>query len=216
MKTETIKLSASRLGSYIECPACFWRDYYKKLPPTSPLPGVLNRMDALTKEYYDRFRNAIPPSIKGKIREKLVDDKTAEILRKGIKFFDSQINAVFSGKMDDCLIDSKGRLVPIDNKTAKPSDDWRACYQLQLDGYTLLLQKNKYKTADYGYVIYYTPEKGDPQKGIIFNVEVEKLKMHPKHALDIFREAVKLLRRPTPPRYHRDCEMCKFLGSLEG
>jgi len=212
MEKELVKLSPSKLGSFLECPACFWRGYHKKLPPTFPLPGILNRMDALTKVYYDSYRNKIPPSIQGQVKEKLVDAKTAEILRKGIRYTDEKLNAVLSGKMDDCLIDQKGDLVPLDNKTASPSnEELLNIYKLQLDAYTFILQKNGYKTADHGYLIYYVPESGTPDKGIIFNATAKRLEMHPGRILKIFRDAVELVRKPNPPKSHKDCEMCEWL-----
>lgn len=213
---ELVKLSPSKLGSFLECPACFWREYHKKLPPTFPLPGILNRMDALTKDYYDKYRNGIPPSIKGHVKEKLVDASTAEKLRTGIKYFDPSLNAVLSGKMDDCLIDSKGSLVPLDNKTASPSnEEMLKIYQLQLDAYTFILQKNGYKTADHGYLIYYVPESGTPDKGIIFNATVKRLEMKPNRVLKIFKDAVALVRKPRAPKAHGECEMCEWLREFE-
>jgi len=189
-----IKLSQSRLSTFIECPRCFWMDMHGKLPPTSPLPGILNRMDAIMKGYYDNYRNRLPPTLKGKVHGKLVNSKICEMLRNKIRFEDKKLNAILSGKFDDCLVDSRGRYIPIDNKTAKPNEEWKAAYQLQLDVYTLLLQLNNFKTAGYGYLAYYMAEKGDPVKGVIFKTEIVKLKTNPARALRVFREAVKLSR----------------------
>lgn len=172
-------------------------------------------MDRLEKEYYDHYRNSIPPSLKGLIKENLVDAKTAEILRKGIRYFDAELSAELRGKMDDCLIDSKGNLVPLDNKTANPENEELVnIYQLQLDSYTFLLQQNGYKTAEHGYLIYYTPEAGNPHKGIIFRTDVKRLQMHPKRIFKVFRDAVKLLRKPSPPKFHKDCKMCEWLRQI--
>lgn len=209
---QLIKLSPSRLGSFLECPTCFWREYHKQLPPSFPLPGILNRMDRLTKDYYDNYRNKIPPSIKGQVKEKLVDGKTANILRQGIRYFDEDLNAVLSGKMDDCLIDLRGRLVPLDNKTASPSNEELVrIYKMQLDAYTFILKKNGYDTADHGYLIYYVPEKGTPDKGIIFKATVKKLEMNPGRIPKIFKDAVNLVRKQKPPRFHKECEMCEWI-----
>ena len=78
---ELIKLSASMIGGYLGCPACFWRDYH--YPQKFHLPGVLNRMDKLEKDYYDRHRGQTPPILRSQIKEKLVDIETAQKLRKG-------------------------------------------------------------------------------------------------------------------------------------
>lgn len=210
---ELVKMSASSLGSALKCPACFWRDY--NFPKEFRLPGILNKMDRLEKDYYDKYRNEIPPALRGKIKEKLVDMKTAEKLRTGLKYFDKELNAVLSGKMDDCFINSKGNLVPMDNKTASPkSEEFLQTYQLQLDTYTFLLQKHKYKTANYGYLIYYTPESGTPDEGVIFNAEPKKLTMHPREVMKVFRYAVNLVRKSKAPKSHKDCETCQWLKAL--
>jgi hypothetical protein len=175
-------------------------------------------MDALTKVYYDDYRGKIPPSIKGQITEKLVDAETAEILRGWIKYSDEKLNAVLLGKMDDCMIDSKGRLVPIDNKTASPSNEsLMEIYQVQLDAYTYILQKNGYKTADYVYLIYYVPVKGTPDKGIIFEATVKKIELKPGRIPKLFADAVELVRQKAPPKMHKDCEceMCKWMEGEE-
>ena len=215
-KRETVKLSASMLGAALGCPACFWRDY--NFPLEFHLPGVLGKMDRLEKEYYDKYRNKTPPILRGLIKEKLVDAKMADKLRKGLKYFDGELNAVLSGKMDDCFVNSRGYLVPMDNKTATPKDEkedkFLQTYQTQLDTYTFLLQKHGYKTTDYGYLIYYTPESGTPDKGIIFRAEPKRLSMHPKSAIKVFKYAVNLVRRPKMPGSHKDCETCLWLKAL--
>jgi hypothetical protein len=120
--------------------------------------------------------------------------------------------------MDDCMIDSKGRLVPIDNKTASPSNEsLMEIYQVQLDAYAFLLQKNGNKVADYGYLIYYVPEKGTPDKGVIFKATVKKIQLNPERIQKIMADAVALVRKATPPKMHKDCEceMCKWIGEEE-
>jgi hypothetical protein len=105
----------------------------------------------------------------------------------------------------------------MDNKTASPSDEeFLKMYQIQLDSYALLLQKHGYRITNYGYLVYYIPEKGTPDKGIIFRAEIRKLKIHPQRALKVFKAAVKLLKRPRPLKSHKDCEMCAWLKSIEG
>ena len=215
MEKEVIKLSASMIGGYLGCPACFWRDYH--YPKEFRLPGVLNKMDKLEKDYYDRHRDKTPPILKSQIKEKLVDMETAQKLRTGLIFFDEKLNAQFKGKMDDCFIDKKGNLVPMDNKTAAMKDnEFQKMYQLQLDSYTFLLQKHGYKVANYGYLIYYTPESGTPDKGIIFKAEAKRMDMNPRRALKVFRQAVSLLRSKRAPHAHKDCETCKWIKAIEG
>jgi len=212
---EIIKLSASMIGGYLGCPACFWRDYH--YPQEFHLPGVLNRMDKLEKDYYDRHRNQTPPILKGQIKEKLVDLDTAQKLRKGMLFFDEKLNAQFKGKMDDCFIDSKGVFVVMDNKTASPSaEEFLKMYQLQLDSYAFLLKKHGFKVANYGYLVYYVPESGDPDKGIIFKAEAKRMQLSSQRALKTFNAAVKLLRRRSAPKAHKDCEECRWIKTIEG
>ena len=203
------------IGGFLSCPACFWRDYH--YPQEFHLPGVLGRMDKLEKDYYDRFRNQTPPILKSQIKERLVSREMAEKLRKGLVYFDNKLNAQFKGKMDDCFIDEKGNLVPMDNKTAAMKDnEFLIGYQLQLDSYTFLLQKHGFKTAKYGYLVYYTPESGSPDKGIIFKAETKRMEMHPQRALKVFRDAVRLLRRKSAPKAHKECEVCEWISEIGG
>jgi len=210
---EIIKLSASMIGGILGCPACFWRDYHH--PQEFHLPGILGRMDRIEKEYYDKFRNEVPPILKGKVRERLVDMETAEKFREGIVYFDEKLNAQFKGKMDDCFIDEKEVMIVMDNKTASPSDgEFLKMYQLQLDSYAFLLKNKGYKVADYGYLIYYIPESGDPQKGVIFRAEAVKLDIDTERVPGLFKKAVELLRMPKQPTSHKDCEECKWIMEI--
>jgi hypothetical protein len=214
-KTETIKLSASMIGGFLECKACFYRDYHH--PQEFHLPGILNKMDRMEKDYYDCYRNKCPPILKGKIKEKLVNKEMVEKLRKGVIYFDEKLDAQFKGKMDDCFIDNKGNLVVMDNKTAAMKDnEFLIHYQLQLDSYAFLLKQAGYKVADYGYLVYYTPESGNPKDGIIFKVDVLRLKMNPQRALKVFHDAVRLLRKPSAPKGHEDCMTCKWIMEERG
>lgn len=213
LKQETIKLSPSKLGAFLECPACFWRDYHGKSPPSFPPAGILNRMDRITKNYYDKYRNKIPPILAGKIKEKLVDKETAEKLRDYLHYFDEEFDIELKGKMDDCFIDEDCSLVPMDNKTASPgNEDMLKIYQIQLDAYSFLLKNNNYKTADHGYLVYYIAEKGDPENGVIFRAEIKKLEMHPEKISALLREIADVLRKPNQPKSHGDCEMCEWIS----
>ncbi|MEM4254619.1 MAG: PD-(D/E)XK nuclease family protein [Candidatus Woesearchaeota archaeon] len=212
---DVIKLSPSKLGSFLQCPACFWRDYHKKMPPSFPMPGILIRMDSLTKNYYDSYRNSLPPSLKG-LPETLVDKQTADKIRHWLSYKDPNTNAELRGKMDDCLINKKGELVPIDNKTASPKEgELLQLYQIQLDAYAFLLQKNNYKTANYGYLIYYTADSGTPDKGIIFKTETRKLELNPNRIPKILSDAAAVLKQSKPPKNHKDCEMCDWFSHFE-
>jgi hypothetical protein len=211
-----IYFSPSKLGRFLECKACFWRDYYRKNPPGFPLPSILNRMDLITKEYYDGFRDSLPPILEDKLEGLvLVSGKEAEIFRNGIIYRDLKNNFELSGKLDDCLIDSSKKYSPLDNKTATPGNDsLLKIYQMQLDCYAFLLNQNDFPASNQGFLIYYVATSGNPQKGVIFKPEVKKLELNPERIPSVLLEASLMLKARNIPEAKTGCKMCSYVEQL--
>ena len=176
-------------------------------------------LDAVHKRYYDKYREqGIPPLLKGKFPFKLVDSKLAEKVRSGVYFKDEKLNAILWGKMDDCFVDKKGRLVVIDNKTStssEPNAEYEEGYKFQLDTYAFLLIKNGFKVHPDAFLIYYFPEKeGDFNKGVKFTAHPKKIKLDPDRIQGFFEKAVKVARRSKAPARHEECDMCIWLEGM--
>jgi len=224
-KITSIRLSPSRLNLFLECPLCFWLEHQGIHRPKSIFPSLPSGMDLVIKRYFDTYRvkDELPPEIEGKVVGKLLrDEKLLGDWRnnfKGIKFFDEQSNATLFGAIDDCLIekDKKGEffMIPVDFKTRgfalKP--DSTSYYQNQLDCYTLLIERNGYKCADFAYLIYFIPNELKKDGIVQFDIKIEKISVDPSHALKIFRTAVEVLRGPKPPR-HSKCTYCAWADEL--
>ena len=219
-EVKPLKLSRSKLDAFLHCQRCFWLEVHGKAPPIDMAMGVYNVLDSIQKRYYDRYRNdGLPPLLKDKIPLKLADANLVEKLRSGVSFDDEKLKAVLWGKMDDCFVDGKGRLVVMDNKTSSsgPNEEYEEGYRFQLDVYGYLLMKNGFKVAPYGYLVYYIPDKeSDFNNGIKFKVETRKFKLDANRILDIFRRAVETAREKKPPARHEECEMCIWMHEMDG
>ena len=215
-----IRLSPTTgLGLFRECPKCFWIHYNKNVKrPQSIFPSLPGGMDLKIKDYFDKYRDSMPPEIKGKVPGKLVPDK--DLLDKwrnwrvGLSYFDKKRDAQLSGALDDCLL-VNNKYIPLDYKTrgfAPKEGQSEQYYQTQLDVYSFLLSENGYKTGDFAYLIYYYPEKVSKNGLVYFNVEPVKVSTDLKRAKKLFEDAVDFLKGPEPAE-HTSCLYCDWLSA---
>jgi CRISPR/Cas system-associated exonuclease Cas4 (RecB family) len=217
---KSIRLSASSLGLYLECPRCFWLEQVARIHrPSGPFPSLPGGMDNVIKKYFDRYRSdaasGLPPEIMGRVPGKLLQD--AELLRKwrnwrtGLVYDDPKNNAILIGALDDCLVDEDGAYIPLDYKTRgyPLKEDSTSYYQHQLDAYTFLLSENGYKTNGTAYLVYYHPLEASEGGMVRFEVTVKMVKTDKDRAKKLFNDAVSVLRSDIPPR-HSACEFCSF------
>jgi hypothetical protein len=216
-----IKLSPSSLNAFRTCARCFWMNVHGKGVPSGPFPSLPGGIDIILKAYYDKHRaKGLPPILKGKLDARLVDQATAERIRKYIYWNDEQTGASLRGKMDDCFVDEKDALVVMDNKTRgfplkEESSDLDDIYAFQLDCYAFILKQNGHKVSDVGYLAYYIPEHTDDiEKGIRFGVHLKKLKLNPERVPEVFRDAVATARKTHPPKEHEECELCHWIAAM--
>src|SRR3989344_5849199 len=134
-KDGRIWLSHTGLESLNRCPRCFWLQYKKKIyQPEGIQSRLANRFDAVLKSYCNIYRPTgdLPPlfedHIKGKLKNPLENAYFSKINdRYG-----------FYGKLDECVVNENGELVPVDFKTS--SSDPREkeilpAYQNQIEDY---------------------------------------------------------------------------------
>ncbi len=207
-------LSPSSLNIFRDCPRCFWLQMnYDIRRPRGAFPSIASGLDRVIKEYFDTYREqgTLPPLLKGKIEGKLIPQ-----LPKKLYFNDTSKNASLMGMLDECLIMQGNMYVPLDYKTrgSLPSNVHPA-YQLQMDMYTLLLEKNNYKTNSLAYLMYFVPGFGKLHEGIPFNIKMMEVKTSIERALEIFHEALDLLKQQTPPGPSDNCEYCNWVKQLK-
>jgi hypothetical protein len=215
----TIKLSPSSMNLIEECPRCFWLQVVKKISrPSGAFPSLPSGVDRMLKEHFDRFRdnNELPPEIKESDCKdcKLFDDK--EKLRvwrnnlKGLEYYDKENDVLLHGAVDNILIKGK-KLIVLDYKTRgfALKEDTHHHYQDQLDIYNFLLRKNGYETEDYAYLLFYMPEMVLETGEFKFKNELIKMKVNVKHAEELFKRAVSIIKGEIPDK-GKDCVFCNW------
>ena len=208
------KLSPSSLGLMKECPRCFWLTQHKVWKrPDSIFPSLPNGMDRILKEHFDNFmkRGKLPPELCNDDCDgmKLFDDveklKEWRDNKRGIRFTDNEGNILF-GAVDNILVHGK-KLIVLDYKTRGYAlkEDTHEYYHDQIDIYNFLLVKNGYDAEDYGFLLFYYPDKVLETGEIIFENKLVKLKVNFKNGENIFAKGLKLLNGECP---EERCEWC--------
>lgn len=214
MSEKQIRLSPSKLNLFRDCPRCFWLSVVKGIDqPRGPMPTILIGLDSVIKNYFQRYREKgeLPPIIQGRIEGKLVKKPLSFI-----KFADSSINAIMSGKLDECIILKGGLYAPLDHKSGgRFVEAVHPAFQMQMDSYTFLLESNGYPIAGKAYLVYYFPTDGELHNGFPFEVDIKEVETDPSRALDLFRKAVEIARAPSPPPNGKRCAFCRWRESLD-
>ena len=224
-----INLSPNSLNLYLECPHCFWLDKNLGVRRPPPYPYALNSaVDALLKEEFDAYRakNLHHPLLaENNIKARLFQNQ--KLLNQwrnnfaGIRFFDTDLQATLFGAVDDVLeFDDPSaisrqakKIAPLDYKsTGSSAVKIYDRFQLQLDTYTFLMEKNGFQATRKGYLAFYVVDKS---KGFIdrlpFRKEILEIETNPSDIYEIFKEAVAVLRQPSPPQHSSDCLFGKWL-----
>lgn len=201
------KLSPSSLNLFIECKLCFYLAVKEGIRrPSVPFPSITSGLDSVIKKYFDshRKKGQLPPFLEGRINGKLID-----FLPKTLKF--SSRGNILYGKLDECVELFSGDFAPLDHKTrASSPEEIHPSFQLQMDIYTLLLEKNGYKTKRVAYLVYYFPIPGELHRGFPFEIEVKEISTNPEEAEKIFYEAIDCLSEKVPLS-NENCEYCKWV-----
>ena len=221
MNNKPIKLSPSSLNLYLECPHCFWLEKRRGIKRPPPYPYALNMaVDVLLKEEIDRYRAENKPHpliLAHKIPAKLFSNQN--LLNQwrsnfaGLRYFDSELEATIFGAVDDVLEFEDGKLAPMDYKsTGSAVATIYDRFQLQMDIYTYLLEKNGFLTPRKGYLAFYIVDKGNGfGDRLPFRKELHEIDTNPSDVPEIFKEAVALLRREMPPPHSPDCKYGQWM-----
>lgn len=216
MNNKPLQLSPNSLNLYYECPLCFWLEKRMGIRRPQPYPYALNAaVDLLLKEEFDRYRKKkelhpllIAYNVPAKLfaNQKLLDEWRSNL--KGIRYYDASLDATLFGAVDDILEFSEGKLAPMDYKsTGSKTANVYDRFQLQMDIYTFLLEKNGYKTLRKGVLAFYVVDK---ESGFLdrlpFKKEIQVIDTDPSYIQKLFSEAVALLRKEAPPSHSSDCQ----------
>ncbi|MDD5565811.1 MAG: PD-(D/E)XK nuclease family protein [Candidatus Omnitrophica bacterium] len=211
-----IKLSPSSLNLFLDCPRCFWLYVNKGVKrPGPPVATITSGLDRVVKEYFNLFRSTqgLPPFLEGKVPGKLM----ARLPYRGwFEFTDESNDAKLGGYLDECIEVEKGFYAALDHKTrGSVPDTVHEAYQLQMDVYTFLLEKNQLPTHRKAYLVYYIPQKMLPKGEFQFETSVKEITTDPGRAQEVFRRAVALLHGPVPAAGD-ECEFCKWALTTVG
>ena len=203
-------LSASSIESSKRCPRCFWLQFHKGIrQPEGIVSRLANRFDGVIKKYFDLYRTdgTIPPIVAGQVEGRLQNPFQEKY------FYHYSNNYGLWGKLDECLVTSKGTYTPVDHKTSSSDPNQREmipAYQTQLDIYSLLLEKNHHPTTGIGHLIYFYPADGtDLHNGFPMQVTVKTLRTNPQNALTEMLRAMQVLegKMPLPSK---TCPFCNW------
>lgn len=224
MDNKLIKLSPNSLNLYYECPLCFWLEKRQGIRRPQPYPYALNMaVDLLLKEEFDQYRKKKelhPLLVAHNIPAKLFPDQ--KLLDKwrsnfeGIRFYDAENDATLFGAVDDILEFTDGKLAPLDYKsTGSKVPTIYDRFQLQMDVYTYLLEKNGYKTLRKGCLAFYVVDKENGFKDKLpFKKEIQMIDTDPSYVQKVFAEAVAVLRADKPKAHSSDCQYGKWLEGI--
>lgn len=225
MSAKVIQLSPNSLNLYLECPHCFWLDKNLGIKRPPPYPYALNSaVDALLKEEFDTYRkNKIPHpllkenGIKAHLfsNQKLLNQWRNNLA--GIRYFDEELQATLFGAVDDVLEFEDGKIAPLDYKsTGSSAANVYDRFQLQLDTYAFLMEKNGYEVEKKGYLAFYIVDKS---KGFIdrlpFRKEIVEVEINPQDVNEIFKDAVVILKKSAPPLHGQDCQFKKWMDGAK-
>ena len=221
MSNTSVQLSPSSLNLYLECPHCFWLEKKRGIKRPPPYPYALNMaVDILLKEEFDKYRAENKPHpllLAHKIPAKLFSNQS--LLNQwrsnfaGLRYYDSELGATIFGAVDDILEFPDGKLAPMDYKsTGSAVATIYDRFQLQMDVYTYLLEKNGFLTPRKGYLAFYIVDKGNGfGDRLPFRKELHEIDTNPSDVPELFGEAVMLLRRETPPPHSQDCRYGQWI-----
>ncbi len=211
-----IQLSPNSLNLYLECPLCFWLEKKHGIRQPPPYPYALNTaVDVLLKEEFDSYRAKGEPHpllLEHNISAKLFSDQRKlnqwRSNFEGIRYYDRKLDATIFGAVDDVLEFPDGKLAALDYKsTGSKIANIYDRFQLQMDIYTYLLEKNGFLTPRKGYLAFYLVEKGNGfGDRLPFRKELHEIETNPSDVQELFGEAVALLRKNIPPSHSPECK----------
>lgn len=219
-----IQLSPNSLNLYLECPCCFWLEKKAKIKRPQPYPYALNiAVDFLLKKEFDGYRKkggSHPLLESHQIKAKLFQNQ--ELLNQwrnnfsGIRYYDQDLKAIIFGAVDDILEFEDGKLAPLDYKSSgSATANVYDRFQIQMDVYTYLLEKNGFLTPRKGYLAFYLVDKENGFEGRLpFKKELREIETDPSDIHQLFKEAVALLKREVPPPHSRECQYGGWLEKV--
>ncbi len=239
-KGDIVRFSNSTLGTFEDCPRCFWIEQrYGIKHPRGPFPSLPGGVDRVLKDYFDKHMSAgtLPPEMAELAGSAPYADRAAlaqwrnwRNLIIDIPGESGEVIAQLSGALDEILVRPSGLHSPYDYKTrgAPPvegaSEDY---YGTQLDIYHLLIERGcNLKCDGEGFLGYYWPTDVTGHGEFKFTTAIVKLQTDPDRAIKLVRDAVKCLESEELPAMPMQldkkgtavvsCEFCVYANGYAG
>lgn len=209
------RLSPSSLNLLRDCPRCFWLKYRRGISrPQTPIASIATGLDLKIKQYFNAYRGkgVLPPIIAERFK-----DRKIQLAPKPISFlkFADEEGILFTGKLDEAMVLDGMYYAPLDYKIrASPAASVHVAYQLQMDSYDLLFQKNGYATKGVAFLAYFTPQFGELHNGFPFAVDVKELQTKPERAMQFIDTAKDVLVSEDIPTPSPMCQFCAYINEL--
>lgn len=209
------RLSPSSLNLLRDCARCFWLKYRRGVErPQSPVASIATGLDIKIKQYFNSYRakGVLPPIIAERFK-----GRNVQLVPKPVSFltFADEEGILFVGKLDEALVLDGTHYAPLDYKTrASPPTSVHAAYQLQMDAYDLLFQKNGYVTNGTAFLAYFTPQFGELHNGFPFALDVKEIQTKSERASHFIESAKDILLSEDIPSASTGCQFCRYISEL--
>ncbi len=206
---ENIRIGVTSLQSALNCPLCFWLAG-RLGPPPSIFAGITSQMDSVIKNYMKQFIGSSNLPEWFPVRGTLLDASGT------LRATDPSTGITVAGKLDALAQTSNGDYVIVDYKTGRPPEEIPYYYQMQLDGYAYLLERNGFKPVAGGVLLYFTPKHGDLGEGLFpFRTTPVRAAVDSSRVLSALSRAKEILDMTAPPPRSEDCETCMWREQAE-
>ncbi len=213
----TYKLSPTTLDLYVDCQTCFWDHIHGNKRPTGKFSSLPSGMDKTFKRRFDAYRKRgeVPSELSSLENISLFSDE--KLLRewrdqwKGIQWINEN-GHVLNGALDEVLQSAAGELIVLDYKTRGfPLKETPTYYTLQLECYTLLLEKKGFAVTDHAYLLVYYPDTFTEQGEVKFHHRLLTMPVSVENAARTFTGALEVLSKEKP-KLNQNCEFCIYKG----
>lgn len=203
-----IRFSNSTLGTFEECPRCFWLEQHHKIKrPRGIFPSLPGGVDRVLKDYFDKHMSVgtLPPEMGELVGATPYADRAQLNAWRNWRNLIIEVDGIaqLSGALDELIVWQDGLHSPYDYKTrgAPPKDGASEDYYgTQLDIYHFLVEEGcKLKCNGDGYLGYYWPADVTGHGDFKFSTAVVKLGTDPARAVQLVHDAVACLESATPP-----------------
>lgn len=226
-KTNTTKLSRTKIELSLDCPKCFWLDMKQGIKRPPPAPYTINNaIDYLLKEEFDvhREKGTQHPLMK-KYEVNAIPFRHEKLSQwrhnfTGVQFEHKPTGFLVTGAVDDVWVNPQGDLIVVDYKaTGAKEHQIYDSYRRQMEVYQWLLRQNGFKVSPTGYFVFARVNKangfGNGQAALAFDLFIEALNGDDSWVEQALKNAKKIFDRETAPEAVPTCPYCNYRRAAE-